>query len=166
MFTAPVIFCQKMLTSMKVLKSFTIFQFVHQYIPWRICFPAAGDTHSIMPVCLMDQQPSAPRLTVSRARLALPGERAQRRGRTRGRAREASAEHPAPTHTGAGTPAHSQLSPAGPCSRSLWKQRSKDEATTPSEKLTQAGCWAKKPGLPWPLHRGIRQSMAYPPITR
>lgn len=32
-FTASVIFCQKMLTSAKVLKSFTIFQFVHQYVP-------------------------------------------------------------------------------------------------------------------------------------
>lgn len=44
MFTAPAIFCQKMLTSTKVLKSFTIFQFVHQRIPGGVCFPAACDT--------------------------------------------------------------------------------------------------------------------------
>lgn len=43
MFTASLIFCQKMLTSRKVLKSFTIFQFVHQYISsgvfvsWAAC---------------------------------------------------------------------------------------------------------------------------------
>lgn len=149
MFTASVIFCQKMLTSMKVLKSFTIFQFVHQYIPQRICFPAVGDTHSITPVCLTDQRPPAPCPTVSKARLGLPGEQVQRRGK----ALEATAEHPAPTHTEAGPQLTASCHPPGPCSRGLWEQRSKDEVAIPSEKLTQAGCWAKKAGLPSILHR-------------
>lgn len=34
MFAAPLIFCQKMLTSRKVLKSFTIFQFVQRHISY------------------------------------------------------------------------------------------------------------------------------------
>lgn len=51
MFTASVIFCQKMLTSMKVLKSFTIFQFVHQYVSCGVFVSrAACDTALDHPV--------------------------------------------------------------------------------------------------------------------
>lgn len=45
MFSASLIFCQKMLTSGKVLKSFTVFQFVHQYISSGVLVSrAARDT--------------------------------------------------------------------------------------------------------------------------
>lgn len=59
MFTASVIFCQKMLTSMKVLKSFTIFQFVDQYISCGVFVSQAHVTWlSITLVCcLMDRPP-------------------------------------------------------------------------------------------------------------
>lgn len=75
MFTASVIFCQKMLTSMKVLKSFTISQSVHQYLPQRTCFPAGVTRPSITPVCLTEQLATELfHLAVTSARLGLAGE--------------------------------------------------------------------------------------------
>lgn len=57
MFTASAIFCQKMLTSTKVLKSFTIFQFVRQCIPGGVCVSRAVCDTALDHTCprLMDQ---------------------------------------------------------------------------------------------------------------
>lgn len=128
MFTASVIFCQKTLTSMKVLKSFTIFQFVHQYIPWCACFPAAVTWHSITPVCPTDQPATELfHLSVASAHLGLPWEQTLRPGR----ALKATAAPHAPL--GQGRQLTAGCLPPGPCSEGLWEQRrSKDQTTTPS----------------------------------
>lgn len=52
MFTASLIFCQKMLTSRKVLKSFTIFQFVHQYVSSGVFVSWAASDTALDHACL------------------------------------------------------------------------------------------------------------------
>lgn len=82
MFTASLIFCQNMLTSMKVLKSFTIFQFVHQYIPHRVFVSRAACDTALHHACLrlMDRPAtgsSAPPVPQSPARVPHWGESRQ-----------------------------------------------------------------------------------------